>query len=142
MLNGGAISWRSRRQDPVSLSTSEAEYIAASQCGQEVVYLREIICESLYAQTEETLVYEDNRGCVCLFVSVYRYVCVFESVVALTSLNALLQVQAKGGAPFCWMCTSRLTSRLWGSTHHIKTARPNCGEFSQFRPHQCCDRDP
>jgi transposase len=43
MLTGGAVSWKSRRQDCVSLSTSEAEYVAASQCGQEVVYLREIL---------------------------------------------------------------------------------------------------
>jgi len=40
---GGAVSWKSRRQDCVSLSTSEAEYVAASQCGQEVLYLREIM---------------------------------------------------------------------------------------------------
>ena len=43
MLNGGAISLKSHRQDSVSLSINEAEYIAASQCGQEVVYLREIL---------------------------------------------------------------------------------------------------
>ena len=36
MLTGGAVSWKFRRQDCVSLSTSEAEYVAASQCGQEV----------------------------------------------------------------------------------------------------------
>jgi hypothetical protein len=66
MLNGGAISWRSRRQDSVSLSTSEAEYIAASQCGQEVVYLREILRESFFEQAEETLVYEDNRACILM----------------------------------------------------------------------------
>jgi hypothetical protein len=31
---------------PSSLSTSEAEYVAASQCGQEVIYLREILRDS------------------------------------------------------------------------------------------------
>jgi hypothetical protein len=30
MFNGGPISWKSRRQDSVALSTSEAEYMAAS----------------------------------------------------------------------------------------------------------------
>jgi hypothetical protein len=41
MLNGGVVSWKSRRQDCVSLSTSEAEYVAASQWGQEVYYMRD-----------------------------------------------------------------------------------------------------
>jgi len=43
MLNGSVISWRSKRQATVSLSSAESEFIAASQCGQEVVYLREIL---------------------------------------------------------------------------------------------------
>ena len=42
MMNGGSISWKSRRQDKISLSTSEAEFVATSQAGQEVLYLREI----------------------------------------------------------------------------------------------------
>ena len=66
MLNGGAISWKSRRQDSVSLSTSEAEYIAASQCAQEVVYLREILRECRFIQNEPTHVYEDNRACILM----------------------------------------------------------------------------
>jgi len=33
MMNGGPISWKSRHQDNVSLSTSEAEFVAASQAG-------------------------------------------------------------------------------------------------------------
>ena len=45
MISGGDVSWNSRSQDCVSLSTSETEYVAASQCGQEVVYLREILRE-------------------------------------------------------------------------------------------------
>ena len=42
-LNGGAISWRSSRQGSVTLSSSEAEFVAASQAGQEVVYLRVLL---------------------------------------------------------------------------------------------------
>jgi hypothetical protein len=39
-LNGGAVSWRSSRQGGVTLSSAEAEFVAASQAGQEAVYLR------------------------------------------------------------------------------------------------------
>ena len=66
MLTGGAVSWKSRRQDCVSLSTSEAEYVAASQCGQEVVYLREILRDFGFPPTGPTLVYEDNLACVAM----------------------------------------------------------------------------
>jgi len=34
MMNGGPISWKSLRQDNVSLSASEAEFVAASQARQ------------------------------------------------------------------------------------------------------------
>ena len=66
MMTGGAVSWKSRRQDCVSLSTSEAEYVAASQCGQEVLYLREILRDFGYAQEGPTNVYEDNLACVAM----------------------------------------------------------------------------
>jgi hypothetical protein len=42
----------------VSLSTSEAEYVAASQCGQEVYYMREILRDFGYAPTAPTHIYE------------------------------------------------------------------------------------
>ena len=57
MLSGGAVSWKSRRQDCVSLSTSEAVYIAASQCGQEVVYLREILRDLGFAPVGPTKIH-------------------------------------------------------------------------------------
>jgi hypothetical protein len=66
MLNGGAISWKSRRQDSVSLSTSEAEYVAASQCGQEVLYLREILRDFFVPQLKPTCIYEDNLACIAM----------------------------------------------------------------------------
>jgi hypothetical protein len=42
-LDGGAISWRSSRQGGVTLSSSETQFVAASQAGQEVVYLRVLL---------------------------------------------------------------------------------------------------
>ena len=38
MMNGGPISWKSRHQDSVVLSTSETEYIVASEVGKEILY--------------------------------------------------------------------------------------------------------
>ena len=60
MMNGGPISWKSRRQDNVSLSTSEAEFVAASQAGQEAIYLREMLTDFGFSQTQAILLYEDN----------------------------------------------------------------------------------
>jgi hypothetical protein len=42
-LNGGAVSWRSSRQGGVTLSSAEAEFVSASQAGQEAVYLRAVL---------------------------------------------------------------------------------------------------
>ena len=54
----------------VSLSTSEAEYVAAaaaaSQCGQEVFYLREILGDFGFTPTGPTRIYEDNLACVAM----------------------------------------------------------------------------
>jgi len=61
------ISRKSRRQDNVSLSTSETEFVAASQAAQEVVYLREIRRDFGYPQTTAaTNIFEDNLACIAL----------------------------------------------------------------------------
>ena len=40
MLNGGAFSWKSGKQDTIADSTTEAEYIAASEAAKEAVWIR------------------------------------------------------------------------------------------------------
>eukprot|EP00961_Rhodomonas_salina_P226567 3063584-Rhodomonas_salina.1 len=42
-LNNAPVSWKAKRQDCVTLSSAEAEYVAASMAGQEVVYLRAML---------------------------------------------------------------------------------------------------
>ena len=66
MMNGGLISWKSRRQDNVSLSTSEAEFVAASPAGQEAIYLSETLTDFGYSQTKATLIYGDNLACIAI----------------------------------------------------------------------------
>ena len=66
MMNGPTISWKSRRQDNVSLYNSEAEFVAASQAGQQVIYLRETLRDLDHQQTRPTEIYEDNLACVAM----------------------------------------------------------------------------
>ena len=44
-LNGGAVSWKSSKQETVANSTTEAEYIAASNAAKEAVWIRKFISD-------------------------------------------------------------------------------------------------
>ena len=62
MLNGGATSWKRRRQGDVASSTPEAKYVAAtSQCGHKVLYLMGMLCDLAVARSAPTAVYEVNN---------------------------------------------------------------------------------
>ena len=66
MMNRGPISWKSRCQDNVSLSTSEAEFVAASQAGQKALYLRETLKDFGYQQNTAIEIYEENLQCTAM----------------------------------------------------------------------------
>lgn len=44
-LSGGPISWSSKRQDLVTQSTCEAEYVAVAEAGKEAVWLRSLLMQ-------------------------------------------------------------------------------------------------
>ena len=66
LLNGAAISWCSKLQTTVSLSTTEAEYKALASSTQEAVYLRAILMDLGHMQEGATTIGEDNSGCIQL----------------------------------------------------------------------------
>lgn len=43
MLAGGPISWRSKKQASVALSTMEAEYVALAEVSKEVIYMKRLL---------------------------------------------------------------------------------------------------
>ena len=66
MLSGGAVSWKSRKQTCVALSTAEAEYVALANAAQEVIWMRQLMENLECKQSEPTVVYEDNQAAICI----------------------------------------------------------------------------
>eukprot|EP00961_Rhodomonas_salina_P160325 2158331-Rhodomonas_salina.1 len=66
MLNCAAISWGSNHQQVVALSSSEAEFYAASAAGCDVSYFRMLLDQIGLTQRDPTVVFEDNWECIHL----------------------------------------------------------------------------
>ena len=50
----------------VTLSSAEAEFVAASQAGQEAVYLRALLRGFNFQQVGDTEIWEDNASCIMM----------------------------------------------------------------------------
>ena len=68
MMSGSPISWRSKKQSSVALSTAEAEYIALSSATQEAMWLRQLFSNLLpdYQLSMPTTIHEDNQSTICM----------------------------------------------------------------------------
>ena len=62
----GAVSWLSKKQATVSLSTAEAEYVALSTATQEAIWLRRLLADVGEPPEGPSEIYEDNQGAVSM----------------------------------------------------------------------------
>ncbi|TMW59504.1 hypothetical protein Poli38472_004573 [Pythium oligandrum] len=66
MMNGGPIVFKAKYQSTVALSSSEAEYLALSLCGQEVMWVRTMLHDLGINIKKPIQVWEDNQGAIAL----------------------------------------------------------------------------
>ena len=64
LVSGGAISWSSRKQPIIALSTTEAEYIAASDATRELLWLRALTSELNFSSDSPTTLFCDNQSAI------------------------------------------------------------------------------
>lgn len=60
------ISWRSRKQPVVTLSTTEAELVAASAAAQEASHLRALLQQMGKSPEKPTVIHEDNQSVIAM----------------------------------------------------------------------------
>jgi hypothetical protein len=66
IINGGAVSWSAKRQEIISLSTTESEYIAATYAAKEALWLRSLILQLFGAIPNATTLFSDNQSAIAL----------------------------------------------------------------------------
>jgi len=65
-LADGPISWKSKEQKTVALSSTEAEYMSLTAAAQEALHLRSLLPVMGVDTTLPTVIYEDNEGALQL----------------------------------------------------------------------------
>lgn len=66
---GGAVSWESKKQPTVALSSAEAEYMALTSASKEIKFLANLMDElglSIMFGLNTPTLYCDNKGAICL----------------------------------------------------------------------------
>ena len=66
MYAGGAIAYKSKYQEVIALSTTEAEFVAACDAAKIILFFRSIFQDLGIPQQDATILYEDNTGALMM----------------------------------------------------------------------------
>jgi len=66
MMGSGAVAWSSKKQPIVTLSTTEAEFVAAASCACQAIWLKRLIEALHYMQQGPMSIYCDNVSAIKL----------------------------------------------------------------------------
>ena len=65
-IGSGAVSWSSKLQSLVALSTTEAEHIAAVEAGKEILWMRQLMGELSYDTSGPSVLRMDNQSAIAV----------------------------------------------------------------------------
>jgi hypothetical protein len=66
MMGSGAVAWSSRKQPIVTLSTTEAEFVAAAACASQAVWMQRILEKLSLKESKGTTIFCDNSSTIKL----------------------------------------------------------------------------
>jgi hypothetical protein len=67
MIGGGAISWSSKRQPTITLSTTEAKYMVNTQATKKTIWITKLMMDLRYMEEKKAMVIRcDNQGAISL----------------------------------------------------------------------------
>ena len=65
-MSGGAVCWSSKKQKSTALSSTEAEYMAASNATKEAIWVRTLLSELSQLSSGPTTLFIDNQSAMAL----------------------------------------------------------------------------
>jgi hypothetical protein len=66
LVRGGAITWMSKKQSVVAMSSTDAEYVPLSEAGCEACWLRSLYHELGYDRAKPMLIQCNNNGAIAM----------------------------------------------------------------------------
>jgi hypothetical protein len=66
IINGSAVSWSAKKQEIISLSTTESKYVAATYTAKEALWLRSLIFQLFSTSLPTTTLFSDNQSAMAL----------------------------------------------------------------------------
>ena len=66
LIDGGAVSWSSKKQELITLSTMEAEYVGATHAAKELIWFRHLISEIFWPLIYPIVLHLDNHSAIAL----------------------------------------------------------------------------